>query len=94
MARDFTGSFIEAKVRCYEGIVEPDLAEAIGVREALSWIEQKGWHNVQVETDSLVAVQAVRSSTQFLSYFGCIIQECRQLLEDLRHKHVALSFVK
>lgn len=40
VARDSDGSLIEAKAMVQKELVEPVLAEAMGVKEALSWIEQ------------------------------------------------------
>ncbi|XP_062099964.1 uncharacterized protein LOC133805803 [Humulus lupulus] len=88
------GSLLEAKASCVGGLVEPVFSEALGIREALSWIKTKDWHNVEVESDSLVSIQAIRSSTVFLSYFGKIVQECRQLLLDLICHEVSIKFVK
>lgn len=45
-----------------------------------------------IESDCLVAIQAIRSPLNMLSYFGGIVQECRALLYCL--KHVSLVFIK
>lgn len=66
----------------------------MGIREALSWIKDKSLTNVIVETDCLVAIQAIRSSEQMLSYFGRIIERCKTLLRKLEDKGVILRFVK
>ncbi|XP_062089022.1 uncharacterized protein LOC133795584 [Humulus lupulus] len=94
VACNHEGSLLEAKASCVGGLVEPDFAEALGIREALSWIKTKDWHNVEVESDSLVSIQAIRSSSVFLSYFGRIIQDCRRLLLDLIYHEVSIKFVK
>ncbi|KAL1831294.1 hypothetical protein ACET3Z_000945 [Daucus carota] len=41
-------------VRCKQGTIDPELAEAIGIREALSWVKNMDWQNVVLETDCLV----------------------------------------
>ncbi|XP_062104232.1 uncharacterized protein LOC133815403 [Humulus lupulus] len=94
VARNQSGELLEARAPCREGLVEPDFAEAIGIKEALSWIKAKGWRNVMVESDSLVSIQAIRSSTPLLSYFGRIIQDCRQIFSELQNCSVSLNFVK
>lgn len=94
LARDHEGSMLEAKACCKQGSVSPEFAKAIGVREALSWIKSKNWSQVIVETDCLVVVQAIRSSYASLSYFGRVIDECKQHLIDLRGRHVILNFIK
>ena len=40
LARDEFGSPIEALSSCSNGGIAPDLAEAMGFREALSWIKK------------------------------------------------------
>ena len=94
LARDHEGNMVEDKACCKQGSIAPELAEAIGVREALSWIKSKNWPHVIIETDCLVVVQAIRSSYVSLSYFGIVIDECKQHLSDLRGRRVILNFVK
>uniref|UniRef100_A0A803NGS4 RNase H type-1 domain-containing protein n=1 Tax=Cannabis sativa TaxID=3483 RepID=A0A803NGS4_CANSA len=60
LARDSNGQFIEAFCMHKAGCFQPSLVEAIGVKEALSWIKNKGWEHVTLETDSLVVVQALQ----------------------------------
>lgn len=40
VARNSTGMVLEALTCCRAGIVDPEMAEALGVREALSWIKK------------------------------------------------------
>ncbi|KAL8094084.1 uncharacterized protein LOC141691465 [Apium graveolens] len=74
VARDAEGRLIEARSRCCPGQVNPEDAEAMGIREVLSWIKEQGREAVTVETDCIVVVQAIRSDCPLLSYFGRIIQ--------------------
>ena len=47
--------------------------DAIGVREALSWLKDQCWSNAQVETDCLVVVQAIRSiSVSYIFLLICV----------------------
>lgn len=48
VARDGTGQLVEAKTRSYAGVVSPEFAEAMAVKEALSWIKQKSWPRVEL----------------------------------------------
>ncbi|KAL8106674.1 hypothetical protein AgCh_023430 [Apium graveolens] len=41
VVRDHYGNLVEAKSRCYQGLVSPDLAEAMGIREAQSWVKKE-----------------------------------------------------
>lgn len=93
-ARDHRGEVVTARSKCSMGNIAPENAEAIGVREALSWIKEEQIRDVLVETDCLVVVQAIRSSGVPLSYFGRIVGECRTLLSELKGRNVMVRFVK
>ncbi|KAM6569080.1 hypothetical protein CsatB_017065 [Cannabis sativa] len=92
VARDHCGNCLEARAGCFGGIYSAAVVEALGIKEALSWIKTKNWVHVVVETDSLVTVQAIRSSQTMGSTFGLIIQDCRSALLSL--PNVNLCFVK
>ena len=47
---------------------------------------------VIIETDRLLVVQALRSKISMVSYFGCVIDECKHLWKDLNS--VSINFVK
>lgn len=94
VARDHTGALIGAQSSCKQGSLNPDLAEAIGIKEALSWVKSRAWERVEVETDCLGVVQAIRCSSINLSYLGRVIDDCRRLLDDLRVHNVTLKFVR
>ncbi|XP_062085599.1 uncharacterized protein LOC133791697 [Humulus lupulus] len=92
VARDSSGRLIEAKT-CYQGGVFPaEVVEAMGIKEALSWIKSKNWHNVEIETDSMLSVQSIRSNQIMSSIFGLLIQDCQILLSSLHNVH--LRFIK
>lgn len=55
------------------------MAEIMGIREALSWVKRKSWNKVVIESDSLLADQAIRSSKVELSYLGRLVRECKDL---------------
>ena len=74
--------------------MSPEVAEAIGVKEALSWIKAQGWSKVELESDSLLVVQSIRSFTEMPSYFGQIVSDCRHLLSSLNQHFVSLKFVR
>uniref|UniRef100_A0A803P625 RNase H type-1 domain-containing protein n=1 Tax=Cannabis sativa TaxID=3483 RepID=A0A803P625_CANSA len=92
VARDANGSLVEAITRCQTRNTTLELAEAMGVREAISWIKQKAWYGTVVETDCLSVVQAIRSNLPFLSYFGSIISDCKLFLEQMRD--VSVNFIR
>ncbi|KAM6558077.1 hypothetical protein CsatA_027316 [Cannabis sativa] len=92
VARDRHSPLLEARTECFIGRVNPEVAEAISVREALSWIKNRNWPRVVVETDCLTVVQALRSSIHMVSLFGQIINECKQLMLELGQ--VSVYFIK
>ncbi|KAL8091728.1 hypothetical protein AgCh_034114 [Apium graveolens] len=94
VVRDHEGALVEAKSSCKQGTIDPVLAEAMGVREALSWVKDKGWHGAEVEMDCLVVVPAIRCSSATLSYLGRILEECKMLLSQLKVTNIVLHFVK
>uniref|UniRef100_A0A803QEM2 RNase H type-1 domain-containing protein n=1 Tax=Cannabis sativa TaxID=3483 RepID=A0A803QEM2_CANSA len=77
--RDARGQVLHARTRSWSGYCEPVLAEALGVKEALSWIKASKITKVTIETDSLIVVQAFRSSVTFTSPFGCCIKKCKRM---------------
>ncbi|XP_030478363.2 uncharacterized protein LOC115695438 [Cannabis sativa] len=89
---DASGLLIQGRTKLLSGMVELIVAEAIGVREVLSWIKDSGWSNVHVETDCLSVVQAIQGSLSMISLFGLVIQDCKNLLASLYN--VYISFVK
>ncbi|XP_062094300.1 uncharacterized protein LOC133800357 [Humulus lupulus] len=92
VARNDQGHTLEAISCCRNGVVSPELVEAMGMREALSWIKKKAWDKVTIETDCLTVVQALRSSISMDSYFGSLITECKGLWNDV--KNIKILFVK
>lgn len=86
IARNKEGQVIQGRSEVYEGTVRPDLAEAMAVKEALSWAKAKGRREAVVESDCLGVVQAIRSKVTMRSPFGFIVAECRSLLVELNIK--------
>ncbi|XP_074347114.1 uncharacterized protein LOC141685938 [Apium graveolens] len=94
IARDGAGELVAATTKCRSGTIVSEMAEAIGIKEALSWIKNEVTQPAIVESDCLSVIQAIRCSTVNLSYLGRIIDECKALLSDLKNRHVVLNFVK
>lgn len=92
VARDSEGEIIEVKTICLNEQVSPVLAEVMAIKEALSWIDKKRWPAVQLESDCLAAIQAIRCTTPMRSRFGAFVEDCRQLMN--RINNVELLFVK
>ena len=83
IARNHTGQVLRTSNRSCIGSVQPEIAEVMGIKEALSWIAHSDWVNVQVETDSWVCVQAISSQLSLPSPFGYLVSDCQRLLEKL-----------
>ena len=64
-------------------VQNPELAEALAVRDAISFIQEEGLHQVVIATDCLSVVQRCRSSS--LDRSGCapVIEDIKSLLRDL-----------
>uniref|UniRef100_A0A803PJ09 Reverse transcriptase domain-containing protein n=1 Tax=Cannabis sativa TaxID=3483 RepID=A0A803PJ09_CANSA len=92
VSRDHHGFLVQGRTDLFVGNATPELAEAIGVREALSWTKENAWQRVVIETNCLVVIQAIRSSVQMISPFGQVISHCKQLIIDL--PFVSVLFVK
>ncbi|KAL8111628.1 hypothetical protein AgCh_019375 [Apium graveolens] len=92
IARDNRGELTQAIMKCNFGLISANMAEAIAVKEALSWLKSEGQNKTVVETDCLTVVQAIRSKVLMRSPFGQVIQCCRDMLQDL--KTFSLFFVK
>ncbi|XP_030487389.1 uncharacterized protein LOC115704315 [Cannabis sativa] len=92
VACDSEGRIIDFVAKYYHGSYSPEAVEALGVKEALSWLKDKGWNMVEVETDSLLTVQAVSSNQQMSSVFGLIAHDCKILLSSL--PNVSFCFVR
>ncbi|KAM6553083.1 hypothetical protein CsatB_013845 [Cannabis sativa] len=61
VARDCHGNIVEAFNQGHVGRVQPEVAEMVDIKEALSWIDRHNWGQVILESNSLVCVQAIQS---------------------------------
>ncbi|XP_074376895.1 uncharacterized protein LOC141718414 [Apium graveolens] len=92
VGRDYRGELLQVRIALSVGVVQPELAEVMAIKEVLSWIEKNNWLEGILETDCLVAAQAIRSRVQMHSPFGVVVEECRVLLNRLNK--VTLLFVR
>lgn len=83
VARDHNGTFLEAKAAGFVGSITAEMAEALGFKEALSWVKTKQWREVILETDCIRVVQAMRSPIVLASTFGLVIEDCKKLVHDI-----------
>jgi ribonuclease HI len=85
--RDAQGRFVKAYTRWFEGKPEISEAEALGVLEALRWIQHEQMRDVQLETDCLQIIQALQSKSRNNTEFGIVINLCCSMLNlNLNYK--------
>ncbi|KAL8145386.1 hypothetical protein AgCh_003530 [Apium graveolens] len=79
--QDQEGRFIRERIHIFAGLVPVVEAEAAGVLEAIRSIKSLDMQNVNIESDSLLTVQAINSAIDNYLEVGVIIQECRSVLD-------------
>uniref|UniRef100_A0A803QSA0 RNase H type-1 domain-containing protein n=1 Tax=Cannabis sativa TaxID=3483 RepID=A0A803QSA0_CANSA len=92
VARDSSGTLVGPVAVCKNGAFAAEVVEAIGVKEALSWLKDKSWDKVEMETDNMLTVQAIRASHRVSSVFGLVVNDCKLLLSNL--PYVSLHFIR
>ncbi|XP_060959245.1 uncharacterized protein LOC115703661 [Cannabis sativa] len=92
VVRNSAGELVSVFAGIKDGSVAPELAESIGIREALSWLKNNAYTRATIESDSLVCVEAIRSEESLVSVFGLVVEDCKNILKDL--VNVSISFVK
>ncbi|KAL8118943.1 hypothetical protein AgCh_016435 [Apium graveolens] len=79
VARNHDGHLILAKSIYSPDVMNPTLEEAMVVKEALSWAMEMGWSSVTIESDCMVVIQLIRSSTPMRSRLGMVITMWKDL---------------
>lgn len=89
--RDEAGEFVRARCSEMQPCVEPKMAEALSLKEALAWI--KDWRSAQVifETDSKLLVDALTGS-RGKSFFDTIVNDCVELLKHCTDVLVVFAY--
>lgn len=81
--RDERGTFVGGFVKMNLHFSKPEIVEAFGIQEALSWLHERKRECVQVESDCLRVIQAINSPIFDTSYFGLLISDCKAILASL-----------
>ncbi|XP_019152214.1 PREDICTED: uncharacterized protein LOC109149045 [Ipomoea nil] len=89
--RDHHGSFLSAVSQPWTGTYSPREAEAVAIREALSWSKQHSIEYLHVETDSLLVVQGL-SSPGSVTSFDLLLVDVKDSLSAFAH--CCISFAK
>ncbi|XP_060961946.1 uncharacterized protein LOC133032114 [Cannabis sativa] len=92
IARTAAGVVLQAKSLLKEGVLKPHVVEAIGIKEALSWIKDKRWTNVVVESDCLRVIKDLQKFKHMASPYGHILSDCMTVCSGI--DDVSFNFVK
>lgn len=92
--RDYEGVFVAGKTISIQASGSIFEAEAIGVREALSWVKDQNLQNkrVYIESDSQLTARAIQSGDANYLEVGVVIEKCCQKLHRL--ELVSLHFIR
>ncbi|XP_019186587.1 PREDICTED: uncharacterized protein LOC109181291 [Ipomoea nil] len=88
VVRDHAGDFVAAKSGRIEGVIDPYMAEAIGVKETLTWLKEQHHRSIIIESNCLSFCNAFNSSTFDLSYVGLIVKQCLSIARDIGNVRV------
>lgn len=77
VVRNSVGVFICAKSDILPTQCSILMAEALSVREALTWLKGYGYSHVVVETDNKVFFESLVSQEERFSYAASIVDDCR-----------------
>lgn len=89
--RDSQGVFLGARCGRIVGAWSPREAEAIAMKEALSWVISRRKHQCIMETDSRVLVQACNGQTGE-AMFGTLVDDCIHLLKHINPVLVKFTY--
>ncbi|XP_019178767.1 PREDICTED: uncharacterized protein LOC109173878 [Ipomoea nil] len=89
--RDDDGRFRAAKNGRMMGLFRAREAEAMCMREALSWLKDTGMGNVEAETYSQLLCNAIHSES-FFSSFGFLVGDIKELASSIND--VEFRFIK
>lgn len=90
--RDHLGSFVAGKVLCFKIVSSVLEAETMAVHEGLKWLCSMPHQLVEVESDALLVVQAIKCDQNNLLEVGFILDACREMLKY--NPGLSLSFAK
>ncbi|KAJ9189513.1 hypothetical protein P3X46_000796 [Hevea brasiliensis] len=91
--RDSNDQFVEGMCKSLGYVQNFLIAEAMGVREALSWVKGRLFNTPLVmEMDCLMVKQALDRILHDNSYFATLIHDCKFLVKDVAS--LSFSFVK
>ncbi|XP_019164321.1 PREDICTED: uncharacterized protein LOC109160490 [Ipomoea nil] len=92
VVRDSEGQFVAAKCGRLEGVVDPYIAEVLGVKEALLWLSSQHRRNIIIESDCLNFCTAFNSCSFDFSCVGLLVKQCLSIASIM--ENVSVSHVK
>ncbi|XP_019198266.1 PREDICTED: uncharacterized protein LOC109192125 [Ipomoea nil] len=81
--RGCDGRFVAARAGRIECDKDPLMAEAIAVKEALTWLKDLGQNNLIIESDCLNFCTAFNSRLVDFSYVGTVAKQCHLIARDI-----------
>lgn len=81
--RNHLGQLTGANVRNYPHICVLAVLEVLAIREALSWVKDRGLSHVVIESDCLLAVKTINNNEVLNSNYGLLIFYYRDVLATL-----------
>lgn len=81
--RDSTNCVIKCSSWTMQGVLDPTVAEALGIREALSWLKANNFSQVEFETDCQLLVFALQQVIQPSTSLGLVVSDCLNLIREL-----------
>lgn len=91
VVRDANGCFLRARNEVIRGARSPRDAEALSMREALSWIKDWRRNNCVFESDSKLLIDALSEQTGN-SLFHTFVEDCSELATN--YENVLFMFVQ
>ncbi|XP_074368774.1 uncharacterized protein LOC141708859 [Apium graveolens] len=88
--RDASGGFVAARTQKIEAIITPKEAEAIGLKEALSWTKELRHKRCVFETDAKLLAEACKG-VQRWTYFHTIVLDSIELFKN--YDDVLVEFI-
>ncbi|PNX96793.1 ribonuclease H, partial [Trifolium pratense] len=76
------GSAVGAATRVHKGMTDVVMGEAMGLNDAIDWIEKMEKHQVVFEMDSQIIVNAVRNREEIRKNWGSVVRRCIRFLKD------------
>ncbi|KAK6157301.1 hypothetical protein DH2020_011549 [Rehmannia glutinosa] len=80
--RNDMAEFVVCRTTCLQGIPSVKEAEAMGLKEALSWIKELQLNLVSFEVDAKGVADSIRGDDLDLSEFGSLISDCKEILQE------------